>query len=311
MQSHQSSKTTLGVLLASSAGVAWGLSGVAASTLFSHYPQFTPLWISQVRMVSAGIILLLLSGLRHQHPLAIWREWRSAVIVIAYALLGLIPVQFFYFLAVQAGNASIATILQYLGPFVIVIYYILRYRQAPRRAEVVGMLLAFCGTALIVTHGHLTSLSISPLVLLWGGLSAVGVATNALIPRAILPRFGALNCTGWGLLLAGLAMNGYHPVWRHSVPFSWGATALVVAIVLVGTVLAFILFTSSFSYILPTTASLLDAFEPLSATVFSILLLGTPLTGFDIGGGLLVILAVMCLTVDFSKYLRLLGQRKG
>lgn len=34
MQSHQSSKTTLGVLLASSAGVAWGLSGVAASTLF-------------------------------------------------------------------------------------------------------------------------------------------------------------------------------------------------------------------------------------------------------------------------------------
>lgn len=261
-------------------------------------------------MVTAGLILLVISGLRHQHPFAIWHQPKSAGQLIAYALLGLIPVQFFYFLAVQAGNASIATILQYLGPFVIVIYYILRYRQVPRRAEVVGMILAFLGTTLIVTHGHLTSLSISPLVLLWGGLSAVGVATNALIPRKILPRFGALNCSGWGLLLAGIAMNCYHPIWRQHVPVTLNASLLIATIVLIGTVLAFILFTSSFSYILPTTASLMDAFEPLSATFFSILLLGTPMTGFDITGGLLVILAVMCLTVDFGKSLRLLTHRR-
>ncbi|WP_461243085.1 DMT family transporter [Secundilactobacillus muriivasis] len=310
MTSAQSHRTWLGVTFAIVSGIAFGLSGVAASTLFRYYPRFDALWLSQVRMVSAGLILLLISGFTRQHPFAIWQHWHSARQVVIYGLFGTIPVQFCYFLAVQAGNASIATILQYLGPFAIVAYYILRYRQLPRRSEVVGMILAFIGVALIVTHGQFQSLSISPAVLFWGLMAALGTATNTLLPRPILPKYGVLNCTGWALLIAGTVLNLAHPMWRQSrPPLTLPIVLLVLAIVLVGTVLALALYNISFSYIQPTTASLLNAFEPLSATLFSVLLLGIPFTGFDATGSLLVIVAVMCLTLDLRKYFRLLRRR--
>lgn len=306
MPPAQPHRTWLGVTFAISSGTAFGLSGVAASTLFRYYPHFDALWLSQVRMVSAGLIFLIISALSHQHPFAIWHQWRSALQVVIYGLFGTIPVQYCYFLAVQAGNASIATILQYLGPFAIVAYYMLRYRQLPRRSEVVGMGLAFIGVALIVTHGQFQSLTISPAVLFWGLMAALGTATNTLLPRPILPKYGVLNCTGWALLIAGTVLNLAHPMWTQSLPpLNRSVMLLVLAIVLVGTVFALALYNISFSYIQPTTASLLNAFEPLSATLFSVILLGIPFTGFDATGSLLVILAVMCLTLDWRKYFRL------
>ncbi|MBU7495079.1 EamA family transporter, partial [Lactiplantibacillus pentosus] len=62
--------------------------------------------------------------------------------------------------------------------------------------------------------------------------------------------------------------------------------------------------------ILPTTASLMDAFEPLAATVFSIAFLNVQLTRFDFIGGLLVILAVMALSINPHRMFRYLHRRR-
>lgn len=42
---------------------------------------------------------------------------KDAITVIAYGLLGLLPVQYCYFIVVQQANASVATVLQFIGPF--------------------------------------------------------------------------------------------------------------------------------------------------------------------------------------------------
>ncbi|MFC6202037.1 DMT family transporter [Lactiplantibacillus nangangensis] len=290
-----------GVLLASVACILWGISGVAASTLFINNPHITPLWLTQVRMISAGIIMLVWAQLAGTKPVTIWQQHHDTLQVICYGLLGLIPVQLCYFEAVKVGNAPIATIIQFLGPFIISIYYLLFKHVKPRRAEAIGMVMAFIGTLLIVTHGHLTSLAISPVVLFWGGLSAIGVATNTLIPRPLLPKYGALTITGWGLLIAGLSLLVLKPLWTVSLKLTLMEIGLIVVIVLLGTVAPFFMFARSLSDILPTTASLLDAFEPLAATIFSVTFLNVQLTGFDLVGGLLIILAVMALSLNVRK----------
>ncbi|WP_072566930.1 DMT family transporter [Lactiplantibacillus plantarum] len=273
-----------GVLLASSACILWGISGVAASTLFINNPHLTAMWLTQVRMISAGLILL------------VW---------------GLIPVQLCYFEAVRVGNAPIATIIQFLGPFIISIYYFLFKHVTPSRIELIGMIMAFIGTLLIVTHGHLNSLAISPVILFWGGLSAIGVATNTLIPRTILPKYGALTVTGWGLLIAGLFLTLLQPMWRVHLTITWPQLGLLIVIILLGTVAPFLMFARSLSDILPTTASLMDAFEPLAATIFSITFLNVQLTSFDFIGGLLIILAVMALSLNTHKMLHFLRRRRA
>lgn len=291
-------RKALGIALACTAGICWGISGVAASALFHHNHAITPLWVSQVRMTIAGLIMILVS-LTQGESVAIWRNKRDALQLVMYGLLGLIPVQLFYFNAVHAGNPSIATILQFLGPFVIAFYYILLHHQLPTRSEVIGMVLAFGGTLLIITHGHFNTLAVSGAVLFWGGLSAIGVATNTLLPRALLRKYGSFATTGWGLLVAGLSLNVFGPVWSNPVHLAAPDWLLMSVIIVIGTLLAFILFAISLKHILPTTASLLDAFEPLSATVFSIIFLGISLSGMDIVGGVLIILAVMALAMDF------------
>ncbi|MFC6290201.1 DMT family transporter [Levilactobacillus angrenensis] len=295
-----------GVLLASIACILWGISGVAASTLFKLNPHVTALWLTQVRMITAGIILLVLGQLIGVKPFEIWRQKATGLRVISYGLLGLVPVQLCYFEAVKFGNAPIATIIQFLGPFIISIYFLLFKHVIPTRPEMGGMLLAFVGTLLIVTHGHLNSLAISPVVLFWGGLSAIGVATNTLIPRPLLPKFGAVSVTGWGLLVAGICLNIFGPVWQDHVTLSWAGWSMIVIIIVFGTVIPFLMFAHALGYILPTTASLLDAFEPLSATVFSVMFLSVQLTKYDLVGGALVILAVMALSLNGHQMLRLI-----
>ncbi|WP_420806173.1 DMT family transporter [Levilactobacillus paucivorans] len=294
-----------GVLLASVACMLWGVSGVAASTLFILNAHVTPLWLTQVRMISAGLILLVMGLIIGTHPFEIFKQRSTSLRVISYGLLGLVPVQWCYFEAVKYGSAPIATIIQFLGPFIISIYYFLFKHTKPSRAEGVGMVIAFVGTFLIVTHGHLNSLAISPVVLFWGGLSAVGVATNTLLPRPLLPKFGAINVTGWGLFLAGICLNVFGPLWLVPVTLTWQEAGLIAFIVLFGTIFPFLMFAHALGYILPTTASLLDAFEPLSATVFSVIFLNVQLTGFDLVGGALIIIAVMILSINAQKILNL------
>ncbi|MFC6163475.1 DMT family transporter [Lactiplantibacillus dongliensis] len=299
-----------GVLLASIACILWGISGVAASTIFQLNSQITALWLTQVRMISAGIILLVMGQVMGVKPTKIWRNRQDSLRLVSYGLLGLVPVQLCYFEAVKYGNAPIATIIQFLGPFIISIYFFLFKHVTPQRSEAIGMIMAFIGTLLIVTHGHLTSLAISPVVLFWGGLSAIGVATNTLIPRPLLQKYGSMTITGWGLLVAGVCLTIFKPLWQVHVQLTGMEISLLLVIIILGTVFPFLMFANSLSYILPTTASLLDAFEPLAATIFSITFLNVQLTGFDLFGGSLIILAVMALSLNVRKMMRLLHRRR-
>ncbi|MFD1419380.1 DMT family transporter [Lactiplantibacillus songbeiensis] len=299
-----------GVLLASIACILWGISGVAGSTVFQLNSQITALWLTQVRMISAGLILLIMGQVMGVKPIKIWRNRQDSLRLVSYGLLGLVPVQLCYFEAVKYGNAPIATIIQFLGPFIISIYFFLFKHVTPQRSEAIGMIMAFIGTLLIVTHGHLTSLAISPVVLFWGGLSAIGVATNTLIPRPLLQKYGSITVTGWGLLVAGICLNIFKPLWQVHVQLTGTEISLLLVIIILGTVIPFLMFANSLSYILPTTASLLDAFEPLAATIFSIAFLNVQLTGFDLFGGSLIILAVMALSLNVRKMMGLLHRRR-
>lgn len=272
----------------------WGVSGLFAKFIFELEPRLTPLLLSQIRMLGGGLVLLALASYKKEAPLALWQNKRSAKTAIAYGLGGIIPVQFCYFMAIKLGDASIATILQFVGPFFIILYLAVFQKQRPRRIELISALVAFLGVALLATHGDLTQLAITPAVLIWGLLSAVGGAANTLIPRSLLKHYSSTAVTGWGLLIAGIGLTVIHPKFE-SFPLTLELVLLVLAVVVLGTIIPFQLFTNALKYIRPTTASMLDAFEPIAATIGSIIFFGLQLSGADLLGSFLVIIAVLAL----------------
>lgn len=287
-------------LMAALACIMWGISGLFAKALFNISPEITPMWLTQVRMVIAGIILLVLAGFLKQHPIKAMTNKTDARDIIAYGIFGLLPVQLFYFIVVQKANASIATILQFIGPFFVMGYLAVTHKQVMRRIDWLAAIAAFIGVVLLATHGNFNHFALTPEVLFWGLLSAVGVATNTLIPINVLKRVSSLIITGWGLLVAGICLLIIHPAMPKipNTPQIWLCTA---GVIVVGTLIPFQLMANALRFIKPSTASLLDAFEPFSATIGSVVVFGLVMMPMDWLGSLLVVLAAMALNITPKK----------
>ena len=288
-------KKRLWTFLAALACVFWGISGLFAKGLFNISSQITPIWISQVRMIVSGVLLLIFAQVTGKKPMKTVTNKKDAITVFSYGLLGLLPVQFCYFVVVQQANASIATILQFVGPFFVMIYMVVFEHQVLRKIDVLAAIVAFVGVFFLATHGHFNELSLSPSILLWGFLSAVGVATNTLIPRRLLDHTSSIVVTGWGLLSAGIALFIAHPVWPQ-LPANMNIFWLMLGVIVIGTLIPFQWMMGALRYIQPSTATLLDAFEPVSATIGSVIIFGLVMAPIDWIGSVMIILAVLALS---------------
>ena len=137
--SMNSNKKALGLAMVITATTFWGISGLFAKALFNISPSITSLWLTQWRLIFGGVIMIVISKLMGNHPFAIFHNLHDTWVIFAYGVIGLVPVQFAYFMAVQEGNASIATILQFVGPFFIIAYLAVFRHEPPRRIEIISL----------------------------------------------------------------------------------------------------------------------------------------------------------------------------
>ncbi|OYS05729.1 EamA family transporter [Lactobacillus johnsonii] len=288
------SKSRLWTILAALAAVMWGISGLFAESLFKVSSNITPIWLTQIRLIISGIVLLIIATVLHQKPFLVLKDKKNTLPIIAYGVFGLLPVQVFYFIAIEMANASIATILQFIGPFFVLTYLAVTHQQVLRKLDVLAAILAFIGVFLLSTHGNFNQLAITPLALVFGLLSAVGEASYTLIPVKLVKRVSSLVVTGWGMLFAGVGLMIVYPRFP-AIPNTPRAWLDVSAIIIIGTIIPFQIMANALRYVKPSTVSLLDAFEPLSATVGSVLIFGLVMSGMDWLGTLLVIGAVLAL----------------
>ena len=161
--------------------------------------------------------------------------------------------------------------------------------------------MAILGTALLVTHGSLTTLSISERALFWGILSAFAAACYTITPRWLLMRWPSAQVVGWAMLIGGIAISLLcTPL---SVPATLDSDAIfsLAYICILGTAVAFWAYVTSTKYILPQEASILNATEPLASIVFSVLLLNVVFQLPEIAGTVLIIIPVLYITTRKNK----------
>lgn len=143
----------LGMAYALAGGALWGFSGTAVSYLFRS-SGIDPMWVMSVRMVLAGILFLLLSAARgDRRPIELLRDKSAVRDLLLFTGGGLFLNQFSYLMAIQATNSATATVLQSLQLLPVAAAACVAGRRAPKRREVIGMVLALGGTFLITTGG--------------------------------------------------------------------------------------------------------------------------------------------------------------
>ncbi len=277
----------------------WGLSGTAAQQLMQGY-GVTPQWLVTTRMLVAGLVLLLASPwLGARDRLAPWRDGASRRQLVAFALGGLVGVQYSYMASIALGNAATATFLQYLGPAFVTVYEVLRWRRRPRNHEVAALLLALGGTLLLATGGFVGRLAVPAGAVVWGLVSALTLAFYTVAGAGLLRRWPAALVIGWAMALGGAAMGIVAPPWHpgpRPVPWDGVAAGLWSFVVLGGTLLAFTLYLVSLRHLRPSQTSLLACMEPLAAAASATLWLGVPFTPPMLAGGAAVLAATLLLS---------------
>ena len=179
-------------------GLIWGICGILGEYFFTHY-QVSSGWITSMRLLIAGSSVLILAFYKLKfHLFDIWCDKKNYLSFLAYAILGIFSVQFFFYLCVEYSNATTATILQFISPIFILVYDWIIHKKKASRNAILYVLIAMVGVFLMTTKGDLSTLSITPLALVTGLLSALGVMFNVILPQKFAKEYGFVPTVGWG-----------------------------------------------------------------------------------------------------------------
>ena len=126
-----SSQVMKGIIWAAVASAMWGISGTVLQ-LISQNLAIPATWMLSMRTFSAGVILLVISVFLYGKKIFnVFKTRATTISVISYAILGLMANLLTFYYAIQTGNASAATILQYLSPLFIVLGGIIFMHRRP------------------------------------------------------------------------------------------------------------------------------------------------------------------------------------
>ncbi|WP_232050824.1 GNAT family N-acetyltransferase [Arabiibacter massiliensis] len=285
-----------GVVCALAGGICWGFSGTCAQLLMDDYGA-PATWITCVRMVIAAVFFLALTAMRNWRDLvAVFRDWRSLVQIAAFAIFGVLLTQLSYLNAIAYTSAGVGTTIEQVGLVLIMLYVCLRNRRLPRVREAAGLVLALGGMVVIATQGDPGRLAIPPEGLAWGLVSAVALTFYTLMPVRVLGKWGSMLVTGLAMLFGGSAASAVVQPWTMDVQLSTGGLATLVAIVLVGTLGAYMLYLQGVNDAGPVKASLLCCVEPVSAMVLALFWLHTPVSVWDLAGCALIVAMIFLVT---------------
>lgn len=297
-----------GVACALAGGTLWGFSGACSQYLFAHY-DIDASFITAARMLGSGaLFLVLLLATRRERFVAMLRDRASLRSLVIFGVFGLFACQFSYIASIGCTNAGTATVLQSLGTVWVMLAACALAKKPPRAGEALGLVFALFATFLIATQGNLSSLALPAAGLAWGLANSITVAIYIMYPKHLMFVWGTLLTTGAGMAIGGVAAG---VAWAG--PAVWSGVVVVVpaldatgwlvlaAIAVLGTFAAFTLYLHGVALVGPVTGSLLGAMEPVSATVFAALWLGTSFSAYDWVGFVLMVSMILLVSAAGGK----------
>lgn len=289
------------LVLTISAAIGWGFSGTCGEHLFKVY-SINGAWLTTMRLLSAGALLILFTLAREgsKNIIGILKS-RDLPKLLLFAVMGMMTVQYTYLMAIKYTNSGTATVIQYSGPAFILLYVCLKMHRSPTWRENISLIGILIGVYLIATHGHWDTLVISRLGLLWGVASAIFLAVHDVMPIAIIRNWGALTVTGLSMFIGGICLALLTRPFHYAPALTLDATVTFAAMVVIGTVYSFTAFLIGVSHIGPVNASITACIEPIGASIFSFLWVGTRFTPVDIAGMIIILVSVFIINTSPAK----------
>lgn len=251
----------------------WGSCATVSKYLIGTIGLDT-LWMTNFRMLSTGVILIICAAVKNPSGLFdVWKDRKAIPRLFAIGAFGFGICQVGYFLAIRYCNAGLASAIQQTAPVFVLIYVLFRERRMPRLSEILVLVLVVYGSFMIATGGDWGSLSISAKALIWGLISAITAAMYILLPSKLISKYGTYAVVGWGMIIGALLISPFCKFWAIPAGFSLKAILGLAYIIIPGSVIAFATFLYGTTMISPVKAGIFNLLEPVVATLASLIFL--------------------------------------
>lgn len=293
----------LGIILAILGASFWGLGGTVSDYLFKHQ-NIDINWYVTARLLISGLLLLTIFKILNprQSIFIVFRNVTNTIQLLIFSTLGMLLVQYAYMASINYGNAAIATLLQYIAPVYITLWFIIRKKETFKLFDVIAILLTLTGTFLLLTNGSLDSLMVSSSSMIWGIISGLSLAFYTIYASNLLSKFPAILVVGWAMLISGILMNFKAPIWQFTMSQIDISVILYLAFgIILGTAMAFFFFIKSLNYLSAKETTLFGTIEPVMAIVASALWLKVVFLPFQLLGIVLIIILILALSLKKDK----------
>ncbi|MGM0534125.1 MAG: DMT family transporter [Campylobacterota bacterium] len=284
---------TLFVLLAA---FFWGLTGGIAGILMEQ--GWEPYVMSLYRGGIGLLFVLLWLAVRPRcSGLSNTRLWFWAV----FAGLGVAGNFSFYFISINQGSVAVAATLMYCAPvFVYLVSFAFKIEK-PTPMKWTAIVLVMVGIVLLTRVYSIDAAAIAPLAVGAGLLSGLCYAAFIFGLKYAAPYGSpqAILSVAFGVLVAVLAL----PSQGGQVIAALGSQLwpLFILLGLLGAGVSFFLYIKGLHYTPPAVASILAMVEPVTASLFGIVLLDESLSGVQYLGMGLILVTVTMLSIHSGK----------
>lgn len=293
----------LGIILAILGASFWGLGGTVSDYLFKQQ-NIDINWYVTARLLISGFLLLTIFKILNprQFIFIVFRNVTNTIQLLIFSTLGMLLVQYAYMASIIYGNAAIATLLQYIAPVYIILWFIILKKETFKLFDVIAILLTLTGTFLLLTNGSLDSLMVSSSSMIWGIISGLSLAFYTIYASNLLSKFPAILVVGWAMLISGILMNFKAPIWQFTISQIDISVILYLAFgIILGTAMAFFFFIKSLNYLSAKETTLFGTIEPVMAIVASALWLKVVFLPFQLLGIVLIIILILALSLKKDK----------
>ena len=278
----------LGYLLAAVAALMFAVNGSIAKLLLEDGVSATHL--SQLRVTVS--FLLLAGALALLDPRRL-RIARADVPRMAWlGLAGVAIVQLSYFLAIERLPISVALVIQFTGPLMVLLWLRFVHGRRLKPSLYGAVALSVAGSALVVEVFDADS--IDGLGVVYSLVAAVTFAIYLVGFERAGRSYDAFTTLTWGLGFATLFWLLASPPWTFPLGDLDGVrdVALALGVVVIGTLAPFLLNVSALRHLPATRVGVVATLEPVLATLVAWAVHDEALTGVQIAGGVLVVAAV-------------------
>jgi drug/metabolite transporter (DMT)-like permease len=258
--------------------------------------------LTQIRTSSAALILLAYILLKDKSQLKATRSEIKDLII--FGVIGIAAVTSFYFFAIKYLYVSVALIIEFTAPIWIVLYLKFVKKKSVPPTMWVGITFAFSG--LILISQIWSGSSLHPLGVFVAFLDALALALYFIFADRLSQTRSSISLITWGMSVAAIFFALILPWWNFPFEFltdtyslqgelsaySAPGWALILWIVVIGTVIPYLLTVTAIRELSASTSSVIGMIEPIFAGAIAWWLLSEAFTTIQLIGCAVVLIGI-------------------